>query len=279
MDGPTQAATPPLGTASASEPGTPRTPEPGTPPTREPVQRWRLTFARDAVASELAGRAAMDAWQATLAASGLPLAGLEPGGPERARFALGAPLPASASGRAELADIWLVERRPVWAVREGLEGRMPPAHRYVGAEDVWLGMPPLPGQIVAAAWTVTLAAPEPERSALEAATQALLDATTLPRVRARAGGDRPYDLRPLLEDVAVTPAPPDRASAGALRITTRVDPALGSGRPEEVVAALGDLLGAPLAIASIVREGLILADLRREPSPSRAARPSRNRRG
>jgi hypothetical protein len=140
-------------------------------------------------------------------------------------------------------------------------------------------MPPLPGQIVGAAWTVALAGPEPERSALAAATQALLDATALPRVRVRAGGDRPYDLRPLLEDVAVTPSAPDRASAGAMRITTRVDPALGSGRPEEVVAALGDLLGAPLEIASIVRERLILADLRREPAPNRAARPSRNRRG
>src|SRR5690349_6789032 len=94
----------------------------------EPVQRWRLRFARDPVASDAVGRVAMDAWAATLAASGLPAAGLEPGGPGRARFTLGAPLPAIAAGRAELADIWLLARRPAWAIREALEGRMPPGH-------------------------------------------------------------------------------------------------------------------------------------------------------
>ena len=45
-----------------------------------------------------------------------------------------------------------------------------------------------------------------------------------------------------------------------LRARTRFDPVLGTGRPEEVVAALGDAVGAPLVVASIVRERLILAD-------------------
>jgi len=45
-----------------------------------------------------------------------------------------------------------------------------------------------------------------------------------------------------------------------VRIRTRFDPALGTGRPEEVVAALGDVLGRPLEIRSTVRERLLTHD-------------------
>jgi hypothetical protein len=239
----------------------------------EPVQRWRLRFARDAVPSDAVGRVAADAWLDALVMSGLPVAGLEPGGPGRPRFALGAPLPAVCEGRAELADLWLLERRPAWAIREALGSRMPPGHRYGDAEDVWLGAPALSGQIVAAVWLVALAGPALDRAALAAAAGRLLAATTLPRVRARAGGDRAYDLRPLLADIG--PAAPDASGSTPLRITTRLDPALGSGRPEEVVAALADELGRPLEIKSIVRIELVVADPRRVAPPARPVGPGR----
>jgi len=218
VDRPTEAATGPADTAGSRA---------AARVTAEPVQRWRLTFARDPVPPDLVGRTAMDAWQERLAASGLPLAGLESGGAGRARFALAAPLPAAASGLGELADIWLLERRPIWAVREALEGRMPPAHRYVAAENVWLGAPPLPGQVIAAAWSVRLAEPAPSRDRLAAAGRELLAASTLTRVRVRGGGDRPYDLRPLVDDVGPVGAT-GRArgrSGSSLGSTPRSDPA------------------------------------------------------
>ena len=62
-----------------------------------------------------------------------------------------------------------------------------------------------------------------------------------------------YDLRPLLGDVAVESGPPV-----VVRARTRFDPELGSGRPEEVVAALADRMGAPLEMGAIVRERLLL---------------------
>lgn len=265
-DAPTRPAPGPDPGSPVGEPGPPRTPP-------EPVQRWRLRFAREPVPGDLVGRAAMDAWGETLRASGLPVAGLEPGGPGRARFVLGAPLPAGSSGRAELGDIWLLERRPLWAVREALETRMPPAHRFVGAEDVWLGAPPLPGQVVAADWSVSVEPPGPDPAALAAAVRAVLDAKRLPRVRARAGGDRAYDLRPLL--ISVDPGPADEAGRAGLRLTTRLDPALGTGRPEEVVAAVADALGAPIGIAAIIRDRFVLADPRREPAAARSPSPGR----
>ena len=65
-----------------------------------------------------------------------------------------------------------------------------------------------------------------------------------------------YDLRPLLVAVAVSdPGPP-----ATLTVRTRFHPELGTGRPEEVVGALGDELGQTLVATSIVRERLVLAD-------------------
>ena len=63
-----------------------------------------------------------------------------------------------------------------------------------------------------------------------------------------------YDLRPLLADLAVAdPGPPV-----VVRVRTRFDPVLGNGRPEEVVAALGEAAGATVAVHSIVRERLLM---------------------
>jgi hypothetical protein len=43
-------------------------------------------------------------------------------------------------------------------------------------------------------------------------------------------------------------------------VRTRIHPELGTGRPEEVVAALGDRLGRALEARTVVRERLILAE-------------------
>ena len=48
--------------------------------------------------------------------------------------------------------------------------------------------------------------------------------------------------------------------ATALRMRTRIHPELGTGRPDEVVAALSDELGGPIAIRAISRRRLLLAD-------------------
>jgi hypothetical protein len=45
-----------------------------------------------------------------------------------------------------------------------------------------------------------------------------------------------------------------------VRIRTRYRPDLGSGRPEEVVAALAEAAGAELVICRTVRERLVLGE-------------------
>lgn len=232
-------------------------PAPRTLPAPEPRQRWRLTFRRDPVPAELVGRATIDAWQTALAASGLALAQLDAAG--RPRVAFGAPLSAAAEGEAELAEIFLAERVPAWRVRETLAGRLPAGHELVAAEDVWLGAPPLPGRVVAADWRVELEAGAAEPEALRAAAERLFASSSLPRTRSKAGADKSYDLRPLLDDVRVA----RQASPGeplTVHIRTRFRPELGSGRPEEVVAALADLCGRDIVIRRTVRERLLLVE-------------------
>ncbi|MEW6224872.1 MAG: DUF2344 domain-containing protein [Chloroflexota bacterium] len=242
------------------------------------MQRWRLTLAREPV-GDLGQREQLAAWEAMLAASGLPLAGLDAASP-RPRFALAAPLAASLPGEAELVDLWLVERLPVWRVREALDGRLPVAYRLVDLFDVWLGEPALPGQVVASVYRAELA-PGADAARLRAAAASMLAAGTLPRSRRKGESSVAYDLRPFLDglDVVTTPG----AETPALRMTLRHDAERGIGRPEEVVGEIGDRLGTPLAVVRLVRERLVLGASRpgtpgRSPGTAQAA-SSAGRRG
>jgi len=188
-------------------------------------------------------------------ASGLPFAPVGDGVPPRPRLQFGVALPAGVAASAEWVDVVLAERLPRWRVREALEPLVPEGWSLVDLEDVWLGGPAIGGLIAAADYRVALeGAPDP--AAVAHACLALLAASELPREREKGGGLVAYDLRPLLVDVSVAdPGPPV-----SLQVRTRIHPSLGSGRPEEVVAALTISVGAELAISSITRERLLLAD-------------------
>jgi radical SAM-linked protein len=212
----------------------------------------------DAADEMLGGRDYFAVWETALAASGLPIAETDAG---RVRFAIGAPLPAGTAGRAELADLWLTERVAAWVVREALDPVLPPGHELVDLDDIWLGAPALAGRIAAADYLVVLRG-LPDAGLIAVAADRLLAAESLVRERAKSGGVKTYDLRPLLVSIAVATHP--GAAAGeerlAVRMRTRIHPELGSGRPEEVVAALADEARTPLETADTIRERLVLAD-------------------
>ncbi len=224
----------------------------------EPRQRWRLVVARDADAPPLAQRETVDAWEAAIDAAGLPMARTD-GARSRPRIAFGAPLSLGMSAEAELIDLVLTERWPLWRVREALDGRLPEGWRLIDIFDVWLAGPPLAGRVAAADYRVEVGSDtdaDLDPGALAAACTTVMAAGRLARQR-REGRQRvEYDLRPLLVAVAVSdPGPP-----ATLTVRTRFHPELGTGRPEEVVGALGDELGRTLVATSIVRERLVLAD-------------------
>ncbi len=124
----------------------------------------------------------------------------------------------------------------------------------VDVQDVWLAGPPLAGRVAAADYEIVLAG-TPHPDLLRVAAAGLLAAPRVPRQRAKGDDTVEYDLRPLLIDLAIEDGPPVAVTA-----RTRFHPELGTGRPEEVVAALSDRLGLALEIDSVVRERLVLAE-------------------
>jgi hypothetical protein len=96
----------------------------------------------------------------------------------------------------------------------------------------------------------------------------LLSATTLERRRPKGNDSVTYDLRPLLAAIDVQDGTPP-----LLHLRTLFHPERGAGRPEEVLAALADALGRPLAAAAIVRERVLLADAPAGPDTFDARQP------
>lgn len=208
------------------------------------TQRWRLVLRR--AASDATQRDHELAWEAALEASGLPCV-RSTSGRRAARIVFAAPLPVRVAGEGELAEILLTDRRRSAEVREAVRAVLPSGTTLVDLHDVWLGAPGLPSLVVAAEYRIALASgPGSDAEAVRTAVAALVASSALPRVR----GERSYDLRPLIATL--------RFEGGRLTCRLRHDPTAGAGRPDEVIAAIGDRLGAPLPVASVVRERLIL---------------------
>jgi radical SAM-linked protein len=228
-------------------------------PIREPRQRWRVTFRRTSEAPSLAHRDLAIDWQERLIRSGLPLAG---GGRGRQPLTFGAALPMGMAAERELADIVLVERLPAWRVREALEADPPPGIAIDALVDVWLGEPPIAAAVAAADYRVRLE-PGPTGADVSAAAASMLASRSIPWQRERGGRTVDLDLRPLVAAIDVL-----REVPLELRIRALIHPERGTGRPDELVAALGQRLGRDLPVASVVRERVLLADeLRDGPSP------------
>jgi hypothetical protein len=218
------------------------------------VQRWRLVLARAAI-DDPVHREQQAAWEAAFLASGLPFVGLDLPRP-RPRFALAAPLAPAIPGEAELLDLFLVERLPAWRVREALLATVPSGWQLVEAYDVWLGEPALPGRVVASVYRARFGSGAVDAGRLRDAATDLLHAPSLVRERRKGESSVRYDLRPFIGRLEVEPAD----GGTILRMTLRHDPEKGVGRPDEVVAALGEALGASLDPRELVRERLELGD-------------------
>lgn len=197
----------------------------------------------------------VEALEDALSAGSLPLQRESRRG-GRPRLAFGAPLPLGMAVDRELFDLWLLERRPLSEVRATVSAALPAGYRLEDAHDMWLGSPALPASVVGAEYVVAVATDADEGDLREAVSR-LLASTHLPRERAKGSGTAVYDLRPLVAELDVR-----RSEGGSvdLRAVVRFHPALGSGRPEELVAALAGMMDHSLEVAGTRRSRLILAD-------------------
>ena len=247
----------------------------------ESRQRWRLVFARDEEAQFLSHLDAVKLWERAFRRGGIPVATSEGFSP-RPRVIFAAPLQLGMLAEHELADLFLAERLTSHDLRARLAAGMPRGYRIVELHDEWVGAPALAPQLAAADYRINLL--YVERPVVEECIRTLLAAEHLPRERHREDKVVAYDLRPLLIDLhvraggsaagvgaaarrgvpeaqdvpgtvapgsagpAATTAPPSDVVEGVcvwMRLRHTQDE--GSGRADEVVAALAEALPGPAA--------------------------------
>jgi radical SAM-linked protein len=199
----------------------------------EPKDRLRITFAKGDALKYISHLDLARAWERAFRRAGLPVAysrGFNP----RPRFQIAAALPVGVSGGVELLDLWLTEPTDPDAVLDRLRPQLPAGLEALAAENVELRSPSLQSLMRAADYRVIVRGPEAVE-AVRTRIEALLHMPAIPRQRPHKGRMQTYDLRPLVQDLAVEPGP-----GGEQVITMRLQASpQGAGRPDEVMEVLG----------------------------------------
>jgi len=191
--------------------------------------RFRLTF-RKMDGMRFTGTLDLQrSLERTIRRARLPLAYTQGFNP-RPRLSLGAALPLGLTSDCELADIWLEEDRDQGGILEDLRVASPPGLEFLDLTVVPDDEPSLQQQIVAAEYLAEIE-PSLDLREVEDRVESLLKLKTV--LRERRG--KPYDLRPLVEDLEVVSSKPARTALN-MRLTAREG---ATGRPDEVVVALG----------------------------------------
>jgi len=190
--------------------------------------RYRITYTVDSPFRYAAHLDQARAWERAVRRAGLPLA-YSAGFTPHPRIQIAAALPVGFAGREELLDLWL--ERPVApvAAQEALARSVPAGLTVLRVEEADPSEPPLPTQVWAAEYAVSVETDEPGGE-IARRIEDLLAAESLPRQRR----DRSYDLRPLVERLWVEEERPGELTLG-MRLAAREG---ATGRPEEVWDAL-----------------------------------------
>jgi len=228
-------------------------------------QRWRVHVARGPAARDVPHRDILAAWEERLDRTGLPLV-LTEGRDPQPRVVFAAPVPVGMLAEREPLDLWLTELRRIHEVRAAVEAAIPSGHRVVDLYDVWIGAPSLPASVVAGDYLVTArpAAPFASRGALAAdaasACASILGSSLIPRERSKGGGAVSVDIRPHILGLTVAGAAAGADPTLSIEMRLLLGGDRGVGRPEEVLAELGDRLAVELIADEIVRRRVVLAD-------------------
>jgi len=214
---------------------------------QQELWRVRLTFAKGEALKYISHLDLARAWERLFRRAGLPVAYSQGFNP-RPRFQIASGLPVGVTGRAELLDVWLAERLAPEEVLARLRPASPPGLELLAAEEVDLRAPALQARMQAAEYVAVLDTAEPA-DAIRTRVEALLAAPSLPRQRHHKGKQQSYDLRPLVQSLAVRPA----SAGGGILLEMRLQASPeGAGRPDQVL----DVLGLTLAARSIERTKL-----------------------
>ena len=229
--------------------------------------RVRITFSKQGTLRYVGNLDLHKIMERSLRRADLPLAyshGYHP----QPKINLAAALPLGFASRAEVMDVWL--NRDVQGIVPSLQANVPPGLIILGATQVDEREPSLQTQVVAAEYQVEITEAG-YAAGLNEKIASVMESESIPRERR----GKKYDLRPLIEELTLTPDPlsspqavsPRRArgpNGGAplkgegnppifMRLTSREG---ATGRPEEVL----DVLGIPLEDTRIERTNLIFKE-------------------
>jgi radical SAM-linked protein len=198
------------------------------------VQRLRFRYRLTAEAAALGHREIVYAWTDAAKGAGFALSYSE-GKRPAAQISLAAPLPRGATSDAEIADIALDERVDPNEALRAIAPHLPPGIVATDVREVGVNAPAVQASLRWAEWEVTAPVGDVTESELQTRIARLLAASTWPAVYAREKGDREYDLRPLVLDVALG-GRVDDSFVLCMRLRAEQD---RTARADQVVLALG----------------------------------------
>ena len=195
------------------------------------MMRCRITYRKTAPLRYTGNLDIQKIWERYLRRAGLPVAysqGFHP----QPRIQQACPLPLGFLSQAELADIYLDDDtlRPD-DINRALQAMPYPGIEIAAVEEVDLTEATLAGRVTATEYLAEWIDPI-DADQLASKVFALLNTPQLLRSRR----DRDYDLRPLIEALDVLPADSAHNTGLCMQLSARQG---ATGRPEEVVAALG----------------------------------------
>jgi len=197
------------------------------------MQRLRIRFSRGEEIKFISHLDIMRLWQRALHRAEIPLAYTEGFSPHP-RISLAAPLAVGITSQAELMDVFCSRWVSPHFFIDAVSQQLPVGIEIVQVFSVAPTMPSLQSQVGFAEYEVGLET-EKDQTGVEAALASLLSAEQLPWHHERDTGTRNYDLRALIDDLWLIDWHQGHSRIG---MRLRCDSG-GSGRPEQVAAALG----------------------------------------
>jgi radical SAM-linked protein len=200
---------------------------------KERLQRLRVRFTRGEEVKFISHLDIMRLWQRALNRAGIALAYSEGFNPHP-RLSLAVPLALGVTSEAELMDIFLERWSSPHTFTTAIARQLPRGVEVLQVYNIAPVLPSLQSQARFAEYAVTVAT-ERTPSDVEDAVASVLARESLPWEHQRDTGPHRYDLRRLIDAIWVIGQEDGRCTLG---MRLRCDSS-GSGRPEQVAAALG----------------------------------------
>jgi len=195
--------------------------------------RLRIRFRRGEQVKYISHLDIMRFWERAFRRAQVSLAYTEGYSPHP-KISLAVPLSVGVTGESELMDVYTSGRvTPHW-LKAAVSQQLPAGFELLDVYGIAPMMPSLQSQVRFAEYTVELDSNK-DRNEIKAVIAELLAAEHLPWSHKRDTGQRNYDIRALIDDIWVIDCQAATCTIGMrLRCDNR-----GSGRPEQVAAALG----------------------------------------